>query len=123
MLETLYYPDEIRAQPDMDLDKTKITERELEMAFTLIDLLRKPFEPEEYKDHYREALSQLIEAKLEGREVVAPEEPEPEAPVVDLMEALRMSVAEAQQRKTAAKDGAKAAKTSSGRSRAKAKSA
>ena len=40
------------------------------MAFTLIELLRKPFEPEEYKDHYREALAQLIEAKLEGREVV-----------------------------------------------------
>ena len=40
------------------------------MAFALIELLRKPFDPEEYKDHYREALEQLIEAKLEGREVV-----------------------------------------------------
>ena len=40
------------------------------MAFTLIELLRKPFDPEEYQDHYREALQQLIEAKLEGREVV-----------------------------------------------------
>ena len=45
MLETLYYPDEIRAQPEVDLDKKKVTERELDMAFTLIDLLRKPFEP------------------------------------------------------------------------------
>jgi DNA end-binding protein Ku len=91
MLETLYYPDEIRSRPDMDLDKTKITERELEMAFTLIDLLRKPFEPEEYTDHYREALGKLIEAKLEGREVV--ESPAArEAGVIDLADALRRSV-------------------------------
>jgi DNA end-binding protein Ku len=91
MLETLFYPDEIRAQPEMDLDKVKISDRELEMAFALIDLLRKPFDPEEYKDHYREALNQLIDAKLEGREVV--ESPAPkEAKVIDLADALRRSV-------------------------------
>ena len=91
MLETLYYPDEIRAQPEMDLDKTKITDRELEMAFTLIDLLRKPFDPEEYTDHYREALSQVIEAKLEGRDVVTSPAAS-EAKVLDLADALRRSV-------------------------------
>jgi DNA end-binding protein Ku len=91
MLETLYYPDEIRAQPEMDLDKTKITERELEMAFTLIDLLRKPFDPAEYTDHYREALSQVIEAKLEGRDVVTSPAAR-EAKVIDLADALRRSV-------------------------------
>jgi DNA end-binding protein Ku len=91
MLETLYYPDEIRAQPEMDLDKVKITDRELEMAFTLIDLLRKPFDAEEYKDHYREALTQVIEAKLEGREVVK-SPPSREAKVLDLADALRRSV-------------------------------
>jgi DNA end-binding protein Ku len=91
MLETLYYPDEIRAQPEMDLGKTKITDRELDMAFTLIDLLRKPFDPAEYTDHYREALSQLIEAKLEGREVVTSPAAR-EAKVIDLADALRRSV-------------------------------
>ena len=91
MLETLYYPDEIRAQPEMDLDKTKITDRELDMAFTLIDLLRKPFDPTEYTDHYREALTQLIEAKLEGREVVTSPAAR-EAKVIDLADALRRSV-------------------------------
>ena len=91
MLETLYYPDEIRAQPEADLAKVKISDRELEMAFALIDLLRKPFDPEEYKDHYREALNQVIEAKLEGREVV--ESPAPkESKVIDLADALRRSV-------------------------------
>lgn len=98
MLETLYYPDEIRARPEMDLEKVKITDRELEMAFALIDLLRKPFEPEEYKDHYREALTQVIDAKLEGREVV--ESPEPkESKVIDLADALRKSVEAAKKSK------------------------
>jgi DNA end-binding protein Ku len=98
MLETLFYPDEIRAQPEMDLAKVKITDRELDMAFALIDLLRKPFEPEEYKDQYREALTQVIDAKLEGREVV--ESPEPkEAKVIDLADALRRSVEAARKSK------------------------
>ena len=91
MLETLYYPDEIRVQPEMDLEKVKISDRELEMAFALIDLLRKPFDPEEYKDHYREALQQLIEAKLEGREVVT-SPAAGETKVIDLADALRRSV-------------------------------
>ena len=98
MLETLYYPDEIRAQPEMDLGKAKVTERELEMAFTLIDLLRKPFDPEEYKDHYREALTQLIEAKLEGREVVT-SPAAAETKVIDLADALRRSVEAAKKSK------------------------
>jgi DNA end-binding protein Ku len=90
MLETLYYPDEVR-NPEVELDGAKVNERELAMAFTLIELLRKPFEPEEYHDHYREALAQLIDAKLEGREVVkAPAARE--AKVIDLADALRRSV-------------------------------
>ena len=91
MLETLYYPDEVRQQEGVDLDKARLSDRELDMAHTLIDLLRKPFEPNEYKDHYREALAELIDAKLEGKEVVtAP--PAKEARVIDLADALRRSV-------------------------------
>jgi DNA end-binding protein Ku len=98
MLETLYYPDEIRARPEMDLKSVKITDRELDMAFALVDILRKPFEPEEYKDHYREALTQVIDAKLEGREVV--ESPAPkESKVIDLADALRRSVEAAKKEK------------------------
>jgi DNA end-binding protein Ku len=90
MLETLYYPDEVRAA-EVDTGGAKVTDRELDMANTLIELLRKPFEPEEYQDHYREALSQLIEAKLEGRDVVkAPAARETQ--VIDLADALRKSV-------------------------------
>ena len=90
MLETLYYPDEVRST-DVDTTGAKVSDRELDMAFTLIELLRKPFEPEEYHDRYREALSQLIEAKLEGRDVVkAPQARETK--VIDLADALRKSV-------------------------------
>jgi DNA end-binding protein Ku len=91
MLETLYYPDEVRREHGVDLDRARVTERELEMAFTLIELLRKPFEPEEYHDHYREALARLIDAKLEGREVVKSPAAR-ETKVIDLADALRKSV-------------------------------
>jgi DNA end-binding protein Ku len=91
VLETLYYPDEIRLERGVDLGHVKISERELEMASTLMDILRKPFDPSEYRDHYREALSQLIEAKLEGKEVVqAPATKE--TGILDLADALKRSV-------------------------------
>jgi DNA end-binding protein Ku len=91
MLETLFYPDEIRQDRGIDLEKVKVSERELDMAFTLIELLKKPFDPSEYRDHYREALAQLIEAKLEGKQVVSAP-PSREAGVLDLAEALKRSV-------------------------------
>jgi DNA end-binding protein Ku len=91
LLETLYYPDEIRLDRSFDPGSVKIAERELEMAFTLIDILRKPFNPDEYRDHYREALAELIEAKLDGKEVVkAPAAKQTR--VLDLADALRRSV-------------------------------
>ncbi len=91
ILETLFYPDEIRQERGIDLSQVKVSERELEMAFTLIDLLRRPFDPSEYKDRYREALAELIEAKLEGKQVVA-SPPTRETKVIDLAEALKRSV-------------------------------
>jgi DNA end-binding protein Ku len=91
MLETLYYPDEIRAERGMDLSGVKVSDRELEMAFTLIDIFRKPFDPSEYHDHYREALAELIEAKLEGKQVVKAPAPR-DTRVIDLADALKRSV-------------------------------
>jgi DNA end-binding protein Ku len=100
MLETLYYADEVRAKPDTATSDVKVTERELDMAFTLIELLQKPFDAAEYHDRYREALGELIEAKLEGREVVTSPAPA-ESKVIDLADALRRSV------EAAKKSGAK----------------
>jgi DNA end-binding protein Ku len=106
MLETLYYPDEIRAQPEVEVKGAKVTGRELEMAFTLIELLRKPFDPDEYKDHYREALEAMIEAKLEGKEVVTSPEVR-ESKVIDLADALRRSVEAARKSSKPAKASAR----------------
>jgi DNA end-binding protein Ku len=91
MLETLYYPDEVRQDRGVDLDKVKVSDRELEMAFTLIELLKKPFDPSEYRDNYREALAQVIEAKLEGKQVVSAPQTR-DTGVIDLAEALKRSV-------------------------------
>lgn len=91
MLETLYYPDELRVERGVPMPDVEISDQELQMASALIDLLTQPFQPEQYEDHYREALMEVIKAKLDGQEMVEA----PEAPVsnvVDLMAALRASV-------------------------------
>jgi DNA end-binding protein Ku len=90
VLETLFYPDEIREVPS-EVPDTKVSEKELDMATALIDLLRDDFEPEKYKDEYREALMQVIDAKLEGEELSAPKAARP-AKITDLMTALKASV-------------------------------
>jgi DNA end-binding protein Ku len=92
-LETMYLADEIREAPsEVNWQKTKVSDSELKMASTLIEMLHKPFAPEDYHDDYRDALKQVIEAKLEGVALVEDEE-EAEAPkVIDLMAALRASI-------------------------------
>lgn len=95
VIETLFYPDEIREVPsEIDIDAVKVSAAEMKMAEALIELLHDDFKPEEYKDEYREALQQVIDAKLEGVEVEAPEVALP-AKVTDLMSALKASVAAA----------------------------
>ena len=90
VLETLFYPDEIREVPS-EVPETKVSDKELDMATALIDLLRDDFEPEKYKDEYRQALMQVIDAKLEGEELSAPKAARP-AKITDLMTALKASV-------------------------------
>jgi DNA end-binding protein Ku len=97
ILETLYYPDEIRVEKS-ELPDVKISDKELDMAYTLIELLTEEFEPEKYKDEYREALMKVIEAKLEGEELPEVAEARPEK-VTDIMSALRASVEAAKKRK------------------------
>src|SRR3990172_5872259 len=70
VLETLYSPDEIR-EARAEAPEVKVSEKQLAMAFTLIDLLADSFEPEKYQDEYRAALMAVIEAKLEGQAVAA----------------------------------------------------
>ncbi|MCA2227936.1 non-homologous end joining protein Ku [Nonomuraea aurantiaca] len=94
VLETMYWPDEIRV-PDFGFleEDIEVRPQELKMAESLITTMKADFDATEHHDAYREALQQVIEAKVEGKEVIAPPAGEEEAgPAVDLMAALRASV-------------------------------
>jgi DNA end-binding protein Ku len=95
VLETMYWPDEIREADFGGVDvSAKIRPNELEMAQTLIENLTADWDPTEFKDDYREALLRIVEAKINGEEIEIVEA-EPTAKVVDLMEALKAAVAAA----------------------------
>jgi DNA end-binding protein Ku len=101
MLETMYYADEVVQPQELgELPKTELRKAEIEMAVTLVENLSDEFDPRKYDDRYRRELLDLIHAKAEGAPLPEPEEPEAE--VVDLMEALRASV-EATQKSRARK--------------------
>ncbi|HXI45300.1 MAG TPA: Ku protein, partial [Candidatus Acidoferrales bacterium] len=94
LLSTLYWPDEIRALGELDLpaEEAEIKPAEKRMAAQLIAAMTGEFDPQQYRDEYREALMQVIESKVEGRETVTIEEPEEGTKLVDLMAALQASV-------------------------------
>jgi DNA end-binding protein Ku len=93
MLHTMYYVDEIRQVDEFRTDTNLVKEKELELAKSLIGSLAEDFQPEKYHDTYRDNLMQMIEAKVKGNKIV--ETPAPHvAPVVDIMEALKKSLAE-----------------------------
>jgi DNA end-binding protein Ku len=101
MLETLYYPDEIRTADLPESPDVLVSPQELNMALTLVEMLEEPFDPKKYQDGYRVALLEMIEAKANGQEVVAaPEAPLPKT--VDLMAALKASLEAAKKAKPAA---------------------
>ena len=97
VLETMLWPDEVRApQFDFLSEQVEVRPQELAMAGSLLETLTGDFDPGRYKDSYREALQAVIDAKIAGREVVQPDAGQPTSgTVVDLMAALRASVAAA----------------------------
>ncbi|UFJ42061.1 Ku protein [Brevibacillus humidisoli] len=98
LLETIYYPDEVRAVsqvPALPEDDVPLAENELSMAEQLIENMSTAFDPGKYSDHYRQDLHELIEKKLEGQEVAAAPAA-PKANVIDLMQALKESIAAAE---------------------------
>jgi DNA end-binding protein Ku len=90
---TMYYADEIRQVEEFRTDTSLVKDKELAMAKMLISSLEAEFEPQKYRDTYRDNLNQMIEAKIEGRKVVATPTAHV-APVIDIMEALKKSLAE-----------------------------
>jgi DNA end-binding protein Ku len=92
LLHTMYFSHEIRKVDEFRTDLSLVKEKELALATSLIEALVAEFEPDKYKDGYRDNLLQMIEAKKQGQEVVATPEPK-EAKVIDIMEALKASLA------------------------------
>ena len=100
-LETLFLSADVYSQAEIEeaVEETTVKKPELELAQQVIESLSGDFDPSELQSDYRRDLKALLEAKLAGEEITAPEEPAEDAPVIDLMEALRRSVEDAKQAK------------------------
>ncbi len=94
MLHTMYYSDEVRQLDGFGRPEVELKDAEVKVAHQLIEALAGKFEPEKYHDTFEENLKTLIKARLEGREVTEVEKPRKPAPVVDLMAALKESLAQ-----------------------------
>ena len=101
MMETMYYPDEIRSPQSLPELSGEISlhENEIKMANQLINNLSGKFDPKKYKSNYRESLMKLIEAKVAGEQIQVPPTPD-QGNVVDLMEALKASLRATEEKKT-----------------------
>lgn len=94
-LHTLYYADEVRAFADVDKGApATVKPAEVNLARQLVEqLAAEHFAPEQYHDHWRERLEEITKQKIEGQEITVPEEPAERGQVIDLMEALKQSLA------------------------------
>jgi DNA end-binding protein Ku len=129
ILETMMWPDEIRT-PDFPFQHEEVDIRpgELRTAVTMIEQLAGDFEPQRYTDQYRAALEELIQAKVDGNEVVQPTATQQSAGVTALLSALQSRVEDAApavaKAKTAARKAARSsatAKKAAAKTRSKAK--
>lgn len=91
LIETLFFADEVKVAPK-ELAHPEINKAELTMAKSLIKAMVQPFEPEQYQDEYKAKLWEIINRKIQGKEIVA--EPDTvQVNVIDIMEALKQSLA------------------------------
>jgi DNA end-binding protein Ku len=117
-MELLFFADDVRSKTEIEdaVGATQVKKPELELANQIIAGLAGEWAPEDFENAYRGELKAMLEAKLEGQEITAPE-PTRETPVIDLMEALRQSVADAQGRRAAKSDSSNGKAASKGGSR------
>src|SRR5215831_4840035 len=99
MLHTMYYKEEVKDLEGFGAPDVELKDAEVKVAHQLIEALAGEWDPEKYKDSFQENLKQLIETKLEGGEVAEVERPKKLAPVVDLMAALKQSLAQMEGKK------------------------
>jgi DNA end-binding protein Ku len=102
-LETLFFAEDVRAKNEIEeaVEATQVKKAELQLAGQVIESLVGEWAIEDFANEYRRDLRAMLDAKLAGEEIARPE-PVAETPVIDLMEALRRSVADVQDKKTAA---------------------
>ncbi len=94
VMQQLYYPNEIRAMSELDLGDATIKDNELKMAVQLAEMgAADEFHPENYRDEVAERIKAQIQQKIEGGEEITAEAEQPHAQVIDLMEALKASLA------------------------------
>ena len=99
MLHTMYYAEEVRKVEGFGAPDVELKDAEVKVAHQLIEALAGEWDPEKYHDSFQENLKKLIETKLEGGKVVEIDKPKKLAPVVDLMAALKQSLAEMEGKK------------------------
>ena len=99
MLHTMYYSDEVKEVKEFGAPDVELKEAEVKVAHQLIEALADKWDPAKYHDDFQENLKKLIQAKLEGGAVAEVEKPKKLAPVVDLMSALKQSLAQTESRK------------------------
>jgi DNA end-binding protein Ku len=121
-LETLFFADDVRPKAEIEevVAATKVQKAELDLAGQVIQSLVGEWNPDDFENEYRRDLKAMLDAKLAGEAIKRPE-PVPETPVVDLMEALRRSVADVQGRRESngGSNGSKKTKAASGGARRK----
>lgn len=100
VLYKLRYPYELKdIEKVPNIEKTDVDKDQLKLAETLVDSLTKPFSEVNFDDRYRDAMLNVIEQKVDGKEIVTVTEEDEEAPVVDIMDALKKSIEEAKGKK------------------------
>ena len=119
-LETLFLAEDVYSQTEISeaVDDTTVKKSELDLARQIIDSLAGDFEPDALVSDYRRDLRALLEAKMRGEEIVTPEAAEEPAPVIDLMAALKASVAAAKEKPSDDEPAAKPARARRARSKA-----
>src|SRR5258708_39046559 len=91
LMHTMYYANEVRKVEEFRTDTSLVKDKEVELATMLVESLAATFDPEKYKDTYRENLLSMIDAKVQGKELVTAPQPET-AKVIDIMQALKRSL-------------------------------
>jgi DNA end-binding protein Ku len=119
MLHTMYYADEVREVEGFGAPDVELKDSEVKVAHQLIEALADEFDPEKYHDTFQDNVKKLIEAKLSGGKVAEVEKPKKLAPVVDLMAALKQSLAQMEGKKKPAASEASSERVAAGSRRRK----